>query len=498
MKNRILKTLCIAGAMVLPVIAQQPAAPPAPPVPGTDTPPAAAQAPATNAPPVMPAVPSAPGTNAADAMTSAALPPATNVPDATMPAALSPLTNATDATSPTAMPPATNLPPLSVTPPPVPAMTATNLAMPELPPLKPGELRMNFRNAPIALVLNYMSEAAGFIIELQTPVQGTVDVWSSQPVSKEEAVDLLNSILNKNGYAAVRNGRKLSILSKADALHANIPVKIGNDPDKIPDNDEMITQVIPLRFVEAGQLIKDINPMVSPKATIMGNDDGNAIAVTDTQSNIRHLVEIIKAIDTSAEDSTEIRVFHLKYADAFETANLLTSLFSPQGSSNTSQAPFQFGGGGGGFGRFMASMMMGGGRPSGPPGGGSSAANNQSQRIKKRTQVAAVADPRTSSVIVTATKDLVEQIAQVIEDIDHRSPKETSVQVFHLENADTQEVFPMLQSMFQNNNSGRSMQQMQNQNSPLMQRLQQYQNTSTVPTMNTGGGLGGGALGAGS
>ncbi len=492
MKNCIFKALWMAGAMAWPAFAQQAGTPAAPPAPGTNVPPVMADVTATNMPPASPAA--APAAPQAPLPPESTAPPAgTNDTIAMAPAALPPSTNATEAMTPSA----TNQPPQAPMPPPVPEMTATNLVMPDLPPLKPGELRMNFRNAPIALVLNYMSEAAGFIIEIQTPVQGTVDVWSSQPVSKQEAVDLLNSILNKNGYAAIRNGRKLTILSKADAIHANIPVRIGNDPDKIPDNDEMITQVIPLRFVEAGQLIKDLSPMVSPKATVMGNDDGNAIAVTDTQANIRHLVELIKAIDTSAEDATEIRVFHLKYADAYETANMLTSLFSPQGSSNTAQAPFQFGGrgfGGGGFSRFAA--MMGGGAP--PSSGGSSKANNQSQRIKKRTQVAAVADPRTSSVVVTATKDLVEQIAQVIEDLDHRSPKETSVQVFKLENADAQEVYPMLQSMFQNNNTGRNSQQMQNQNSPLMQRLQQYQNTTTVPSMNTGSGIGTGSLGTGS
>lgn len=458
MKNGILSTLWIAGATALSVIAQQPATPPAPTAPGTNAQPAG-----TVAPPSA----TTPGTNTA----------------------------ATVAT-PAATAPATNLPPRAAAFPPVPEMTATNVPLPELPPLKPGELRMNFRNAPIALVLNYMSEAAGFIIELQTPVQGTVNVWSSHPVTKEEAVDLLNSVLNRNGYAAIRNGRKLTILSKADALHANIPVKIGNDPDKIPQNDEMITQIIPLRYVEAGQLIKDLAPMVSPKATVMANDSGNTIAVTDTQANIRHLVEIIKAIDSSAEDSTEIRVFQLKYADAYETANLLTSLFSSQSSSSNTQAPFMFGRGfEGGFGRPGGFM---GGPPMASSGSSSSSANSQSQRIKKRLQVSAVADPRTSSVVVTATKDLIGQIAQVVENLDHRSPKETSVQVFHLENADAQEVFPMLQSMFQNNNSGRSSQQLQNQNSPLMQRLQQYQNTTTVPTMSTSSGTGSSSLTSGS
>ena len=66
---------------------------------------------------------------------------------------------------------------------------------------------------------------------------------------------MLNSVLNKNGYAAIRDGRKLTIVDKNDAKTRNIPVKTGNDPDAIPDNDEIVTQIIPIRFVEARQLV---------------------------------------------------------------------------------------------------------------------------------------------------------------------------------------------------------------------------------------------------
>jgi general secretion pathway protein D len=181
-------------------------------------------------------------------------------------------------------------------------------------------------------------------------VKGKVDVWSTHPVTKDEAVDLLNSMLNKNGYAAIRNGRMLTIVSKDEAIHGDIPVKTGNDPGAIPKNDEIVTQIIPIRFVEAEQLVKDLSPMVSSHATIVANEAGNSIAVTDTQANIRHLVEIIKAIDSSAEDETELRVFHLKHHDPTEIANLLTGLFSGQGNTSGSQTPIRFGGPGGGFG----------------------------------------------------------------------------------------------------------------------------------------------------
>src|SRR5258706_15786499 len=80
-----------------------------------------------------------------------------------------------------------------------------------------GTLRFNFRGAPLETVLNYMSEAAGFIIVLETPVRGTVDMWSAQPVTREESIQLLNSALSKNGYSAVVQGRTIVISSKDDA-----------------------------------------------------------------------------------------------------------------------------------------------------------------------------------------------------------------------------------------------------------------------------------------
>ena len=105
--------------------------------------------------------------------------------------------------------------------------------------------------------------------------------------------------------------------------------------------------------MEAEQLVKDLSPMMSPHATIIANEAGNSIVITDTQANIRHLAEIIKAIDSSAEDATEVRVFHLKHHDPAEIANLLTGLFSEQGGATGNQTPIRFGGFPAGFRRIQ-------------------------------------------------------------------------------------------------------------------------------------------------
>ncbi len=351
------------------------------------------------------------------------------------------------------------------------------------------ELRMNFRNAPLDLVLKYLSDAAGFIIIMDTQVHGNVSVISSHPMTRNEAVDLLNSVLNKNGYAAIRDGRTLTIVEKNDAKTRNIPVKTSNDPNSIPNNAEIVTQIIPIRFVEARQLVTDLSSFVSPQATIVANEAGNSIVVTDTQSNIRHLAEIIRAIDDSAEGETEIRVFHLRYASPNDVASELGSIFPTSGSSGGQvQTPFRFGGGGpGGFG--------GGGGPGGffarmaaatATGGNSS----QNSRVQKQTQVLAVADPRTQSVIVTASKDLMVEIEGMMTQLDVPSTRDQKVFVYHMNNGDPQQTLQVLQNMFQSSTTSRSGTGSSSQNSALQNRETQNATAAGSSTSSSSTGIG--------
>ena len=357
-------------------------------------------------------------------------------------------------------------------------------------------LRMNFRGASLEMVLNYLSEAAGFIINVKpgVSVRGKVDVWSNDPLTRTEALNLVDSVLNQNGLAAIHNGRTLTIVNRDEAKTQDVPVVSESNPEKIPRTDKIVTQIIPVRFVEVATLLKDLTPLVSLQTTMTANEAGNAIVITDTQANIRKVAEIIHAIDMGAEDFTEVRVFHLVNSDPTEISELLSTLFpddSRQGQGNA-QSPFasnpffrRFGGFGGGGG-------PGGGRGG---GGNANTSNNQNQRIKKRNRVVAVADQRTASVIVSSSKDLMDQIAEVITSLDENPKGRQTVRVFRLENADPQEALPVLQDIFQRNTSQNNRNGNNSQNSPLLNRstTQNQQNNSNnrstmAPNARGGGG----------
>jgi len=341
----------------------------------------------------------------------------------------------------------------------------------------PNDISMNLRNAPLDQVLNYLADASDFIIELSTRVNGNVTIKGNH-MTRDDAVDLLNSVLNKNGYAAIRDDRKLEIVDTTAAKTSKIPVQTGRDPEKVEKTAEIVTQIIPIRFVEARQLVADLTTFVSPQATVVANEAANSIVITDTKQNIKHLMQIIKSIDDSAEAETEIRVFILTNASPADVASELASIFPSGGSGGSS--PISFGGGGGGGGR-GGRGGGGGGNPLAALFGGGGGGGGSNSRIQKATAVTAVADNRIKAVVVTAPRDLMKEIEGVVRSLDVKSDLDQGVFVFHMNNADPQAAATVLQNMFQSSGARTST----SQNSALQTRRQN--NISSSGTSSTTG-----------
>jgi len=217
-----------------------------------------------------------------------------------------------------------------------------------------GELRLNFRNARLDQVLEYLSEAAGFTIILETQVEGTVDAWSNHPVTVQEAVDILDSALARNGYAAIRDGKKLKIVSKDKAVTENIPIVQSSDWESIPMSDSVATYIVPVRYIGATELINTLGTFIPPSMKISANADSNSLLITDSQSSIRRVVRIASLLDSSVSSVSSLKIIPLKHADAKELADTLTSLYSQQNRNargkTTTGRGFPGGGFPGGFG----------------------------------------------------------------------------------------------------------------------------------------------------
>lgn len=296
---------------------------------------------------------------------------------------------------------------------------------------------LNFQGASLSDVLNYLSEAAGFVIVQEAQVSGTVNIVSRQAISPEEAVDLLNTVLVEKGFIAIRNGRILKIVNKKDALKRDLPVQMGSEPDLIPRKDQMVTQILPLRYGEAAKLIENLRPLLADSATISANEGSNSILLTDTQTNIRRIAQIIKAIDTSVSNISTIQVFPLQFADSKQLATMLTQLFANNNTANQSRR------GGRGFG-----FPFGGPPGGGDQGGGGGGNSGQSEAKQAASRIVAVADEQSNSVIVSAPEDTMPQIAEIIGKLDTSINDVTETRIFRLEHADAVELAEIVNNLY--------------------------------------------------
>ncbi len=311
-------------------------------------------------------------------------------------------------------------------------------------------IRLNFRDAPLDAVLDYLSEAAGFIIVREASIEGRVTVWSHQPLSKDEAAELLNTVLNEKGYAAIRSGRTLTLVKRDEARMRDLPVRTGANPDAIDKSDEMVTQIIPVRYADAVQLIENLKPLIPSYATLTANESSNALVLTDTQSNVRRMVEIIQALDTSISSISEFKVFLLQYANATDLAEVINQVFEAQeagtSSSNNRARRIE---------QFFARMR------GGPPGPPQETSETESIARQAASRVVAVADERTNSLVVTAPAELMATIEQLVLEVDTVAEDITEVKVFHLQYADAEEMAEIIKNVFGQESQSSQQQQRQ-------------------------------------
>jgi general secretion pathway protein D len=275
-------------------------------------------------------------------------------------------------------------------------------------PQSPGRLVVfNFDNADIEIVLQATSELLVFNYVLAPGARGKkVTVQTTGRIPVDDIFPVLLTILDVNGLAAVKSGNLWRIIPKEGAVQTSTRTVVGGDLDPAVPGDEVVTQIVPLQFTSATDVLNLIRPFVPPQGAITATRDTNLLVVTDAAANIRRLLEMIKLVDVDVA-LNELQIIPLKHADAQDVAQILTQLFAsgrfrPAGS----QVP----------GAFPA--------PVGPVPGAPTAPRVPATAPTAPDQAAAdrvpliVPERRSNSLVIYARKQEMETIVRLVEKLD--------------------------------------------------------------------------------
>src|SRR5439155_960715 len=134
------------------------------------------------------------------------------------------------------------------------------------PPAQRGRfVVLNFDNADIETVIQAASEIIGFNYVLAPDVRGKVTVQTSGRIAQEEVFGVLLAILEVQGFTAVKAGNLYKIVRIEGARERAVPTIVGPTADPNRTTNEIITQIVPIKYSSVADLSALLRPLISTR-----------------------------------------------------------------------------------------------------------------------------------------------------------------------------------------------------------------------------------------
>ena len=319
----------------------------------------------------------------------------------------------TAASAPASQPEATTAPAIAAD-----AVAPTSAPAPAEPEGEKADVRFHFAKE------NYRDLAAFVGRMLDKPILGDLSALNGQfsyidarPYTKTEAMSIINQVIRTSGYTLMDSGRYLKLVPLAQLpQQSDLPILRGLDETPRRGEEEIVTAILPLQYIDAAQAVSLVARMVHSFGSLSELGKGQGIIITDTVSNIRRVQRLLATIDQGTLAKSQLKYYNLKVAPADQVAKLITDLFAGTVRTRTVFDPRTR-------------------RPVPAPADTSES-------------VTVVADPGSNTVVVVAAPDNHKMIEELITHVDvERAEGEGGVQLVKLQNASAEPLAKILTAM---------------------------------------------------
>jgi len=187
--------------------------------------------------------------------------------------------------------------------------------------VKAEEVTLNFSDADLVAVINSVSQITGKNFIIDPRVKGKVTVVSSKPLNEDEVYNVFLSVLQVHGFATVPTKNAIKIIPDATAKQNAAPFISSREREA---EDQLITRVITINYIDAAQLVPILRPLVAQQGHLAAYAASNVLIISDRASNVQRIDRIIHAMDRKTDSDVEI--VKLEHAFAAEVVRLLSSL----------------------------------------------------------------------------------------------------------------------------------------------------------------------------
>ena len=206
-----------------------------------------------------------------------------------------------------------------------------------VPPIEGPPVSFTFEEAPVSeVVRTIMGDILKTSYVLHPPLSGTVTLSTRQPIAPDQAVFLLESALQANGLAMVRDARGSYHVGRPEALRGigGLVRQAGKDP--LPPGYGAI--VVPLQYIGAAEMAAILRPMVPGDALVRVDTVRNLLVLAGTRTQAEGWLDLVNTFDVDLLKGMSVGVFPLKHVSVKEVEAALRLVSGGGGTGGSGAA----------------------------------------------------------------------------------------------------------------------------------------------------------------
>lgn len=216
------------------------------------------------------------------------------------------------------------------------------LGKPAAMPAVTGQpVKLTFEDAPLSQVVRtILGDLLAQDFVLHPPIGGTVTLNTQQPVPADQALNLLETALQANGMAMVRDSRGTYHVGKVEALRSlGASVRqVGGGNTLAPGFGAII---VPLQYIGANEMATILRPMVPEGAILRVDTIRNLLVLSGTRAQAEGWLDMVRTFDVNLLKGMSVGIFPLKYVTIQEVSSALQLLNggAPSAASSSGSVP---------------------------------------------------------------------------------------------------------------------------------------------------------------
>ncbi|MEM7181825.1 MAG: secretin N-terminal domain-containing protein [Spirochaetota bacterium] len=165
-----------------------------------------------------------------------------------------------------------------------------------------------------------------------------ITIISQKRIPVKNAYSFLKSVLESQGYGVVEENDLIKVIKIKQASSKSSVVRVGRFfPSESTDQNEIITQIVPIYDASARQLEPILKQATSTNTQILVYKETNTLVITGLAGDIQKLLNIVNRLDQKSSEGPgstasagDIHIYTLEYNQADKLAKVLVKLNMPK------------------------------------------------------------------------------------------------------------------------------------------------------------------------